>query len=327
LLISDATGFDSQGRLDIRGYELNKQILWLALAAIGSGAGFSAQAATTWTFDVPPPANAPCTSSGTSAGNFVQCTPNGGGAPKVVATAWANTAGLTTSTTNTSGAGLQTGTVMVYSNSDGSTVGLGVRNQSAADSGEGTAPEHAMDNNFRNSSSTNNTIASTAAVYDSILLSFDTAVALTGVTIGWVRYDADITVSAYLGTGAPTLAGLNYGQLTAAGWSYVEHEANLTAGTQRLINGATGSADGVSAATVTSKYWMISAYNPTRGGDTSISGLNVGNDYFKLMSVAAASPSSPPGGGRVPEPAALSLIGAAVLGATGASRRRKASVA
>lgn len=304
---------------------MNKQILLLALAAIGSVTGFSAHAATTWTFDVPPPAGAPCTSSGTSSGNFVQCTPNGGGAPKVLATAWANTSGLTTSTTNTTGAGLQTGTVMVYSNSDGSTVGLGVRNQSAADSGEGTAPEHAMDNNFRNSSSTNNTILSSAAVYDSILLSFDTAVALTGVTIGWTRYDADVTISAYLGTGAPTLAGRTYGQLTAAGWSYVEHEADLTAGTQRLFNGATGNADGVSAATVTSRYWMVSAYNPTRGGNTSISGLNVGNDYFKLLSVAAAS-SSPPAPGGVPEPAALSLIGVAALGAA-ASRRRKASPA
>ncbi len=298
-------------------------MLWFALAAIGSGAGLSAQAATTWTFDVPPPANAPCTSSGTSAGNFVQCTPNGGGAPKVVATAWANTTGLQTWTTDTTGAALQTGTVMVYANSDGSTVGLGVRNQSAADSGEGTSPEHAFDNNFRNRSDTNNTIASSAAVYDSILLSFDTAVALTGITVGWIRYDADITVSAYLGVGTPTLAGRTYGQLTGDGWSYVEHEANLTSGTQRLINGATGSADGVSAATVTSRHWMISAYNPIRGGDTSISGLNVGNDYFKLMSVAAAS-SSPPAPGGVPEPAAISLIGVAVLGAA-ATRRRKGS--
>lgn len=299
-------------------------MLLLAMAAIGGSAGFSAHAATTWTFDVPPPATAPCTQTGTTAGNFVQCTPNGGGAPKVLATAWANTSGVTSTTTNTTTAGLQTATVAVYSNADGSTVGLGIKNQSTADSNETVAPEHAIDNNFRNSTSSNTTIASTAAVYDSILLSFDTAVALTGVTIGWSSWDADITISAYLGTGAPTLSGKTYGSLTAAGWTYVEHEANMTSNTQRLINGATGTADGVSAATVTSKYWMISAYNPTRGGDTSNTSLNVGNDYFKLLSVAAYS-STPqaPGGGVVPEPAALSLIGVSVLGATAVSRRRK----
>jgi hypothetical protein len=133
-------------------------------------------------------------------------------------------------------------------------------------------------------------------------------------------------VSAYLGSGDPslTLGGLKYSELTTAGWSYVEHEANLTSGTQRLLNGATGTADNVTAATVRSRYWMVSAYNPTRGGDTSISGLNVGNDYFKLLSVAAST-SSPPAPGAVPEPAALSLIGVAVLGATAASRRRKAA--
>lgn len=295
----------------------------LALAAIVGGAGMPAHAATTWTFDVPPPATAQCTvfggsgSTSTTVGTSVQCNANGGGAPKVLATAWANTTGVTSSTTNTSGATLATGTVAVFSG------GLGINNGLAADTNEGSSPEHAIDNNFRNSSTT--TILSTAAVYDSILLSFDTAVQLTGITLGWTQTDADLTVSAYLGTGAPTLAGRTYGGLTAAGWTYVEHEANLTTGTQRLINGATGTADGVSAATVSSKYWMISAYNPTRGG-TTVSGLNVGNDYFKLLSVAAAG-TSPPAPGGVPEPAALSLIGVAALGATVASRRRKGAAA
>lgn len=315
--IATRVGGCAQAHKQIRGYDLNKQMLLLALAAIGSGAGFTAQAATTWTFNVPAPTGSPCTVSGTGAGNFVQCNPNGGGAPKVVATAWANTSGVGSWTTNTTGAGLQTATVAGFGSS-----GLGVRNQASADLNEGTSPEHSIDNNFRNS--TTGTIAATAAVYDSILLSFDTAVSMTGITIGWSSVDADLTVSAYLGVGAPTLAGRTYGGLTAAGWTYVEHEANMVSGTQRLINGATAS--GVTSASVSSRYWMISAYNPIRGGDTSISGLNVGNDYFKLLSVAAVS-SSPPAPGGVPEPAALSLIGVAALGATAASRRRKAAVA
>lgn len=297
---------------------MNKQKLFIALAAVVGSAGFSAHAATTWTFDVPPPATAQCTVFGgtTTVGTSVQCNANGGGAPKVLATAWSNTTGVTSTTTNTSGATLATGTVAVFSG------GLGINNGLSADTNEGASPEHAIDNNFRNSSTT--TISSTRAVYDSVLLSFDTAVQLTGITLGWTQTDADLTVSAYLGTGAPTLAGRTYGGLTSAGWTYVEHESNVTAGTQRLVNGATGNADGVSAATVSSKYWMISAYNPLRGNP--VTGLDVGNDYFKLLSVAAAS-TSPPAPGGVPEPAALSLIAVAALGGTVASRRRKAAAA
>lgn len=307
---------------------MKNRIICAALAAIGLGATASTQAAMTWTFDVPPPAAAPCVQNGTSFGNNVTCTTTTGGAPTVVATAWANTTGATT--TNTSNATLDTAQVNVYPNTgvSGSSIGLGVTNRASTtvDPGEGGTPEHAIDNNSTNSNtSSTSTITKDKAIYDSILLTFSSAVSLTGVTIGWpgtTAYDTDVTIAAYLGAGngAATLSGKTYAQLAAAGWTYVEHESNLVSNSQRLINGATGNADTTSAATVQSKYWLISAYNPTIGNDA---GLTVGNDYFKLLSVAAAvsSPTAPAG---TPEPASLALLAVAAVGASTAMRRRAA---
>jgi hypothetical protein len=68
---------------------------------------------------------------------------------------------------------------------------MGVRN---ADEGTGS-PNHAMDNSGN---------------IDSILFSWDKAITLSQVTIGWAAYDADITVLAYTGTGNPTLKDLTY---------------------------------------------------------------------------------------------------------------------
>lgn len=304
---------------------MNKRILGAAIAAISCGMSLSAQAAVTWTFDVPPPGTAPCVQNTVAFGNNVTCTTTAGGAPTVVATAWANTTGVVSG--NTSNATLNTAQVNVYPNTGavGSTVGLGVTNRgtTTTDPGEGGSPEHAIDNNSTGSAGT--TVTKDKAIYDSILLTFSSAVSLTGVTIGWVSTDADVTVAAYLGAGngASVLAGKKYSELAAAGWTYVEHEVDLVSNTQRLVNGATGNADTTSAATVTSKYWLISAYNPTIGGDV---GLTVGNDYFKLLSVAAAvsSPTAPSG---TPEPAGLALVGVAALGASAAIRRRNKAVA
>ena len=302
---------------------MNKRILGAAIAAMSWGVSLSAQAAVTWTFDVPPPGSAPCVQNTVAFGNNVSCTTTTGGAPTVVATAWANTTGILSG--NTANATLNTAQVNVYPNTgvSGSTVGLGVTNRgtTTTDPGEGGSPEHAIDNN--STGATGTTITKDKAIYDSILLTFSSAIALTGVTIGWpgtTGYDTDISIAAYMGAGngGSLLAGKTYAQLAAAGWTYVEHESNMTSNTQRLVNGATGTADTTSAATVTSKYWLVSAYNPTLNNDTS---LTVGNDYFKLLSVAAAvsSPTAPSG---TPEPAGLALVAVAALGASVAVRRR-----
>lgn len=312
----------------------------LGAAAIVACAVGQAEAATTWRFDVPPPGTDPCTQSAvktsTSAypfGNNIFCTPVGGGAPTVTATAWSNTAG--TATTASGATSIQDAYITVYQNSTGtSPSGIGITNRlvgTTSDPNEASSPEHAIDNN-----STNSTTATLSDIdlgrYDMVLLQFSTAVNLTGLTIGWWSNDVDITVMAFDPTSSSqtaSLAGKTYTQLTSSGWDLVGHYGNFnpsssstvldfaTTGTNNIVvSGNTG---------IESRYWLVGAYNPTVGTNgQSKAALTAGNDYFKLLTVIGNS-STPPGpGGNVPEPASLALLAAAVLGARRYSKRRAA---
>lgn len=292
---------------------LKIRLLCVGLAAAGVIAAPSSQAAVTWTF------NASATNVAGSSGTTT-----------ATATAFANTTGasISSGTVSSNNATLAAGSVWVYS------AGLGVANAlygtgSSVDPNEGstTTGEHAIDNNSNNSATSNTTVGANSAIYDSILLTFSSAVSLTGLKLGWSQFDTDVTISAYTGAGAPTLTGKTYAQLTANGWTYVEHEANVGTSSTRTFNGATTNPDTLVSTPTSSKYWLISAYNPTRGGDTSAAGLDVGNDYFKLFSVSATTSSPPPGPGRVPEPAGLALVAIAVAGAASTARKRHASKA
>jgi hypothetical protein len=318
----------------------------LSLAGVLLLAAAEAQGATTWRFDVPPPGTDPCSQSSrvssssplaNNFGNNIFCTPVGGGAPTVTATAWANSAGTAS---NTAGAtSLENAYITVYQNSTGtSPSGIGITNRLAgttADPGETTSPEHAIDNNGANAQTGTGSVYADAdnGRYDMVLLDFSTRVNLTGLSIGWFSNDVDITVMAFNPTTAlqtASLAGKKYTELTTSGWSIVGHYANLaTANTVYNFAGRSNSqgTDSVNAAntSIQSRYWLIGAYNPTVGAvgsSNTNSGLNAGNDYFKLLSVVGnpASPPAPPGG--VPEPASLALIFASAVG-FGALRARR----
>jgi hypothetical protein len=110
----------------------------LSLAGVLLLAAAEAQGATTWRFDVPPPGTDPCSQSSrvssssplaNNFGNNIFCTPVGGGAPTVTATAWANSAGTAS---NTAGAtSLENAYITVYQNSTGtSPSGIGITNDS-----------------------------------------------------------------------------------------------------------------------------------------------------------------------------------------------------
>lgn len=191
--------------------------------------------------------------------------------------------------------------------------GLGVRNNDCSgfanctgggsDANEGLSPEHAIDNNGRT---------------DSILFSFTDKVNLTSFSAGWVSTDSDFTVLAYTGAGNPaTLAGQSYAGLLSNGWSLI---GNFLAGS------STGAHD--FANNTYSSYWLIGALNTMVGGDST----KAGNDYFKLISLAGCTcDNAPPGtpgcstgggGGGVPEPGTLLLMGAGLLGLTRFKVRR-----
>jgi hypothetical protein len=176
-------------------------------------------------------------------------------------------------------------------------VGVVNRNTGGADAGESnstnpvpsaTVPEHAIDNQGR---------------YDMILLTFDRAVSLTGVDIGWSSTDSDITVLAFNSAATPdSLVGQSYGNLQA-GWQLVGHYADAD----------TVAVQGISTS-ITSRYWLVGAYNAL----ISPNGISAGNDYVKIRGFTASETQN----GKVPEPSSAMLV-AAVLGAGGWVARRR----
>jgi hypothetical protein len=188
--------------------------------------------------------------------------------------------------------------------------GLGVTNQdkqgtsclAGQDCGEadGTAPEHAVDNNGR---------------YDSILFTFSDAITLTQVTLGYPTgsppaYDSDITVLAYEPVGpaptVPALAGQTVANMTniiVGGWKLAGNYGDVA-----TKPGETANVNGYG---YVSRYWLLAAYNPAFGSTALDTGtLNTGDDYVKFLTLAGNKPTPP---GRVPEPNALLLFAIAAI--------------
>jgi len=235
---------------------------------------------------------------------------------------WANTGSYSSSTAPYGT--LESAYIVNY----GGGVGVTNRDGTTADPNEGTptstsVPEHAIDNNRLGvpGSTTNPIITNSAPgsyIYDSVMLTFASAVALTGVTIGWSQVDSDITVLAYKGpAGGEGLAGKNYAALTTSGdWQLVGHYSDLATNSTRLINGATN-VDTTTGSSVASRYWLIGAYNPLVGLGSGGTQWTTGNDFVKLFSVTGISTP-----GKVPEPSSALLL-FAVFGAGGWVARRR----
>lgn len=183
--------------------------------------------------------------------------------------------------------------------------------------GESTSPQHALDNNDSN---TTNTLAGNSNRYlESLVLHFNSAVKLTQLTIGWpntpsTNPDTDVTVLAYQGGGTPISGTSTYGNLLNNGWKLVGQYGNLDGDVAANIN----------AGGVTASYWMIAAYNSVFGGTctniTNVNGCDGGNDYVKVLAVGGATTNG--GGGQVPEPSPMALIGAALIGVVALRRRQ-----
>ena len=241
-----------------------------SLLLLGISAGTAMAAPITWNFN----SGSNCSNPSLCFGNSRNYSADG---VDVAASAWSNTKGSTN-------VKVENAYLATWSG------GLGIYNRdyvNGTDTNEHRDPEHAIDNNGR---------------YDMVLLGFSYEIELTSLKLGWKSTDSDMTVLAYTGAGAPTLAGLGWGDLLSNSWSLVGNYANLATNTNVSIN----------SAGLSSSYWLIGTYNSVFG---SGSGLGTGNDYVKLKAVSGEKVT------RVDEPAVLGLMGLGLLG-LGLARRR-----
>ncbi|MDP2370733.1 exosortase-dependent surface protein XDP1 [Rhodoferax sp.] len=182
--------------------------------------------------------------------------------------------------------------------------GSGFRVKAAGESTD--SPQHAMDN---------------SGATKLIAFHFDIAVALDKIILGWTQNDADITVMAYLGAGAPSgfIQGKTVSNLTtggvASGWALIENSGDVDAGSGDTGGTPASSTDitrTVNGGNVVSSWWLISAYNVGYGGGT----LDNLSDFVKILSISSKDVS------KVAEPGSLILLSAGLLGLVVVRRRR-----
>ncbi len=180
-----------------------------------------------------------------------------------------------------------------------SSYGLMLRNRDE----DTSVPSHSIDN-FDND-------------YDMVLLSFEEAIDLEGFSIGWATEQnsggqADITVAAFTGAGDFSFgSGDTWSSVFNNGWSTIAHYGNVSDYSYQAVT-----------TDVTSKYWLIGAYNPVfTGGDTYGS---VGTGYRDGMKLAAVKGTTTTPPTDVPEPGTLAILAAGFAGLV--ARRKKAKV-
>lgn len=184
----------------------------------------------------------------------------------------------------------------------GSTSGYGINNRQSGDTGEGTSPEHAIDND---------------GFTDAIAYSFQKSTVLESVRIGWSGTDGDFSVLYYAGTGDAFAAMSSWGTETgfaASGWKLLNHYnvgANITSPDVDVSLNNSGQNK------VSSSFWMVTAYN-SAFGTTGFNSVSNGRDFFKLLSVSGQTAQS-----KVSEPGALALAGLAMGGMVLMRRRAR----
>jgi len=223
--------------------------------------------------------------------------------PGVTVSGVANTGGTDTSN-NGANQTIQNATIVSYPG------GVGIRNADWAsgdvDVNESSSPEHAIDNNER---------------FDMVLLNFGAQkVNLTGLSLGWVNTDSDISVMAYTGANPMSLIGNTYGSLVGLGWKVIGNYSDEGVGTVNI----TGSNGQTLLANQSSSYWLIGAYNWVAAGGNFTQNTTAGYmDYVKLASVTGDVKTTIT---QVPEPGSFALITLALVGMLYMRQRRSAGI-
>lgn len=162
------------------------------------------------------------------------------------------------------------------------------------DEGEQASPEHAVDNNDR---------------FDLVLFDFGTQqVSLSGVLMGYVSGDSDISVLALKEGGDHSLAGIEYSDsvegLTGptGNWEHIGDYSNVGVNSLAAIN----------SGGFHSTHWIIAAYNPVFDSSKH---WTTGNDAFKIELVKGElyNPGPDPSPAPVPGTALLLISGLAAI--------------
>ena len=231
-----------------------------------------------------------------------------------------------------------------YSSGNNGYYGMGIN--SPGDNN--TQPDHAFDNDGASTTGTDNPID---GAVDAALFQFNENTALTGLSIGYWRSDADISILAFTGTlngtalpDAAKIAGKSFAQLIAAGWQLVSNLQMVGEGTTAIPEGQfndnqrqSKTFNPTGSSQISSSYWLISAYTDCANAakvnnvwtcQNAGSGFDFGDDYFKLAKLTGNTVSPPPGNSNsVPEPASLFLMIAGLWGWRINSSRNKLLVA
>ncbi len=144
--------------------------------------------------------------------------------------------------------------------------------------------------------------------YDMMLLEFSEKVDLSSITSGWRSggdSTSELSLLAYSGN-TPDSSGFSGKQ-----WEDLLSEGWASAGDAQIDR--LNQAESVNSGGMTSKYWLVGAYNQNLGGTA---GYTDGNDFFKIKSVGVSVSA-------VPVPGSMMLFGLSLLG-FGAYRRRTA---